>query len=307
MWHTLDDSLCELGESPFWHPDERSLYWLDIPGRAVLRTRGEIETAAVERWSLPAEPGCIAPARSGGLVIALRDGIYRARSWGGPLVRLAIADYDTRTLRFNDGKCDARGRFWAVVGIAAHGELPSVLTLRWRSRTDESPPWAGERGCRERWLVEPQPAQRADAFDTSHHPRAGSHQRHGLVIHQRAPVQLQDDPLLQPGRHRLNRVLPRTGGGTDHDRAAPTHKHFHVAEFVDDTRGPVDVVQPHFHACHQPVQAPQRPAQPVRGALLPQLTFKVVGSKVKLHDQGLEKLRQPDFGADAEPEKAASL
>lgn len=113
MWHTLDDSLCELGESPFWHPDERSLYWLDIPGRAVLRTRGEIETAAVERWSLPAEPGCMAPARSGGLVIALRDGIYRARSWGGPLVRLAIADYDTRTLRFNDGKCDARGRFWA--------------------------------------------------------------------------------------------------------------------------------------------------------------------------------------------------
>ena len=115
------------------------------------------------------------------------------------------------------------------------------------------------------------------------------------------------DPLLQPGRHRLNRVLPRTGGGTDHDRAAPTHKHFHVAAFVDATRGPVDVVQPHFHACHQPVQAPQRPAQPVRGALLPQLTFTVVGSKVKLHDQGLEKLRQPDFGADAEPEKAASL
>ncbi|CAN5605440.1 CBU_1789 family Dot/Icm type IV secretion system effector [soil metagenome] len=113
MWHTLQDSLCELGESPFWHPDERSLYWLDIPGRAVLRTRGEIETATVERWSLPAEPGCMAPARSGGLVIALRDGIYRARTWDGPLVRIARFDYDTRTMRFNDGKCDSRGRFWA--------------------------------------------------------------------------------------------------------------------------------------------------------------------------------------------------
>jgi sugar lactone lactonase YvrE len=42
MWTALDDSLCQLGESPFWHPHERSLYWLDIPGRAVLRTRGEI-------------------------------------------------------------------------------------------------------------------------------------------------------------------------------------------------------------------------------------------------------------------------
>jgi len=34
MWTTLDNSLSALGESPFWHPQERSLYWLVIPGRA---------------------------------------------------------------------------------------------------------------------------------------------------------------------------------------------------------------------------------------------------------------------------------
>jgi sugar lactone lactonase YvrE len=113
MWTTLDNSLCRLGESPFWHPHERALYWLDIPGRAVLRTRGEIGAATVERWALPTEPGCVAPARSGGLVIALRDGIYRARQWGGELRLLAAADYDTRHMRFNDGKCDPLGRFWA--------------------------------------------------------------------------------------------------------------------------------------------------------------------------------------------------
>ena len=115
MWTTLEDSLCELGESPFWHPHERALYWLDIPGRAVLRTRGEIGTpsAKVERWGLATEPGCMAPARSGGLVIALRDGIYRAREWGGELVAMARVEHDVRTMRFNDGKCDALGRFWA--------------------------------------------------------------------------------------------------------------------------------------------------------------------------------------------------
>lgn len=113
MWTTLDDSLCQLGESPFWHPHERSLYWLDIPGRAVLRTRGEIGSHTVERWHLPTEPGCMAPAVSGGLVIALRDGIYRAREWGGPLSVIAKVDHDARTMRFNDGKCDAWGRFWA--------------------------------------------------------------------------------------------------------------------------------------------------------------------------------------------------
>lgn len=113
MWTTLDDSLCELGESPFWHPHERALYWVDIPGRAVLRTRGDIGSHTVERWHLATEPGCIAPASSGGLVIALRDGVYRAREWGGELSLIAGVDHDARTMRFNDGKCDALGRFWA--------------------------------------------------------------------------------------------------------------------------------------------------------------------------------------------------
>lgn len=113
MWTSLPDSLCELGESPFWHPEERALYWLDIPGRAVLRTRGDIASPTVERWAMPSEPGCMAPARRGGLVIALRDGIYRAGEWGGALRLLVPADHDTRTMRFNDGKCDALGRFWA--------------------------------------------------------------------------------------------------------------------------------------------------------------------------------------------------
>lgn len=113
MWTTLQGSQCELGESPFWHPRERALYWLDIPGRAVLRTRGELAAATIERWPLAQEPGCMAPAARGGLVIALRDGIYRAPTWGGELELLAPARHDTATMRYNDGKCDALGRFWA--------------------------------------------------------------------------------------------------------------------------------------------------------------------------------------------------
>ena len=43
-WTPLEDSACQLGESPFWHPHEHRLYWLDIPGRAVLRaTRVPVE------------------------------------------------------------------------------------------------------------------------------------------------------------------------------------------------------------------------------------------------------------------------
>ena len=142
MWTTIDNSLCELGESPFGHPQERALYWLDIPGRAVLRTRGDIGTpsATVERWALATEPGCMAPARSGGLVIALRDGIYRARKWGGALVAIARVEHDVRTMRFNDGKCDALGRFWGgTLNEAKDRPNAALYCLDARSGTGVAP------------------------------------------------------------------------------------------------------------------------------------------------------------------------
>ncbi|WP_077000298.1 SMP-30/gluconolactonase/LRE family protein [Variovorax sp. KK3] len=136
MWTPLNDSGCELGESPFWHPQERALYWLDIPGRAVLRTRGDIAHAAVERWQLQTEPGCMAPAAGGGLVIALRDGVYRAPEWGGALTLLARVDHDVRTMRFNDGKCDPLGRFWAgTINEAKDGASAALYCLDARDGT----------------------------------------------------------------------------------------------------------------------------------------------------------------------------
>ena len=114
-WTPVTAQPCELGESPFWHPDEQRLYWVDIQARQVFRC--DVVTGTAENWVMPSEPGCIAPVRtngkSSGLVIALRDGIYRARQWGGALQRLAPAPYDVTTTRFNDGKADPRGRFWA--------------------------------------------------------------------------------------------------------------------------------------------------------------------------------------------------
>ena len=110
-WTHLSSDTDGLGESPFWQPQERTLYWVDIPGRRIRRCQPS--SGQVESWAMPTEPGCIAPARTGGLVIALRDGIYRARDWGGALTKLLDAGHDTGTTRFNDGKCDRLGRFWA--------------------------------------------------------------------------------------------------------------------------------------------------------------------------------------------------
>lgn len=109
-WQAVSTQPCELGESPFWQPQEQMLYWVDVAGQQILRAN--IYMGTVESWDMPSEPGCIAPARTGGLVIALRHGVFRARAWGGPLQHIATLDYDPAHQRANDGKCDALGRFW---------------------------------------------------------------------------------------------------------------------------------------------------------------------------------------------------
>ena len=109
-WQTVTTTASELGESPFWHPREQRLYWVDIAGRKILRTQFGTDTA--ETWDMPSEPGCIAPAAAGGLVIALRHGVFRAHGWREPLQHIATLNYDLAQMRANDGKCDALGRFW---------------------------------------------------------------------------------------------------------------------------------------------------------------------------------------------------
>ena len=127
-WQIVHPVPCELGESPFWHPTENMLYWVDIPGQKI--HRANVFMGNVESWDMPLEPGCIAPAASGGLVIALRDGVYRAREWGGPISLLQRFDHDPATTRFNDGKADPQGRLWAGTMFeprtAPKGELFSL-------------------------------------------------------------------------------------------------------------------------------------------------------------------------------------
>ncbi|MBL8290027.1 MAG: SMP-30/gluconolactonase/LRE family protein [Rubrivivax sp.] len=112
-WTALPVPPSQLGESPFWHPDEAALYWCDIPGRALHRfAPGSGEHRA---WSFDTEPGCCAPLPGGALLLAMRDGLFRFEPEGGArggLTRLAAPPYDVREQRFNDGKADALGRLW---------------------------------------------------------------------------------------------------------------------------------------------------------------------------------------------------
>ncbi len=100
-----------LGEGPLW--DERSsvLYWVDIKAPAVHRY--DPASGSKRSWPMPEMIGCIAKRKRGGFVAAFQSGFAFVDPARRTLERIGNPEPDMRGNRFNDGKCDKRGRFWA--------------------------------------------------------------------------------------------------------------------------------------------------------------------------------------------------
>ncbi|WP_242697610.1 SMP-30/gluconolactonase/LRE family protein [Bordetella petrii] len=111
----LGDMLCAVGESPVWRAAEQALYWTDIPARRLWRC--EPGSGQARHWQLPEMAGCIA-MRGDGWLAAMETGLYAlpALAAGQPApaaAPLAKVNHAAPDMRFNDGRCDRQGRFWA--------------------------------------------------------------------------------------------------------------------------------------------------------------------------------------------------
>jgi len=100
-----------LGECPLWDERERMLWWVDIRWPAVKRL--DPATGAVMMLVLPEVVGSIALREKGGLLAATKSGIHFLDSASGVLAAKADPERDMPDNRFNDGRCDRAGRFWA--------------------------------------------------------------------------------------------------------------------------------------------------------------------------------------------------
>jgi sugar lactone lactonase YvrE len=114
-----------LGESPVWDGTRQTLYWVDIKGRNIHRLR--FGGGPVESLETPEEIGCVALACDGGLVGALKPGFARIGWEAGSFEYIANPEKDIPGNRFNDGKCDRFGRFWAGTMDAAEKEPAGSL------------------------------------------------------------------------------------------------------------------------------------------------------------------------------------
>lgn len=103
----------ELGEGTLWSEREQALYWVDILGRRLHRFRPADEARA--SWAFEEEISALAErADAAGLIVTLRRGfaLFDPQSPQGAARYLHQPEPELPGNRFNDGKCDARGRFW---------------------------------------------------------------------------------------------------------------------------------------------------------------------------------------------------
>jgi sugar lactone lactonase YvrE len=103
------DARASLGECPIWSPAEQVLYWIDINAPALHRF--DPQSGGDVAMPMPSSIGAFALRQAGGFIVALRDGVWLASAQGRLERKVADAPFDPAHHRFNDSRCDPRGRF----------------------------------------------------------------------------------------------------------------------------------------------------------------------------------------------------
>lgn len=118
------------GECPVWNTQEQALYWVDIPARRLHRWSPQDGTTS--SWEAPQMLACVASYGDGSWLAGMEDGLYRVRPQeDGTLATARLIDvtHPRPTMRFNDGRCDRQGRFWAGTMFMDMGEASVVGSL----------------------------------------------------------------------------------------------------------------------------------------------------------------------------------
>jgi sugar lactone lactonase YvrE len=102
----LFDAKAALGEGPIWDSHTETLYWIDILNKRIysgLEILTELDDLI----------GCIVPRKSGGLMLTQRSSFASLELDPVKLTPLFTLKDEPSNNRFNDGKCDPCGRFFA--------------------------------------------------------------------------------------------------------------------------------------------------------------------------------------------------
>ncbi len=100
-----------LGECPRWDEKTQLLYWTDI--NAGQLHRFDPAKGTDEFLQFNEELGCFSLRKEGGFILGMRSGFCSIDGWNTDVRVIADPEADLPSNRFNDGRCDAAGRFIA--------------------------------------------------------------------------------------------------------------------------------------------------------------------------------------------------
>jgi sugar lactone lactonase YvrE len=132
----ITDARNVTGESPVWHPQENALYWVDIPAGRLHRWQPDGQT---HHWTADEMLGCIVRSPQGHWLGALESGVFHLTPQAdGRLVadKRASVEHARPGMRFNDGRCDRQGRFWAGTMQTNMGAEPVGALYRYDATAD---------------------------------------------------------------------------------------------------------------------------------------------------------------------------
>ncbi len=123
------DAKAEIAEGPLWDQEKQLLYWVDILGKTI----NLYNPAADENKVIQLEKmiGAVIPVKNQQkFLAALEDGLYLIDAETAETEFLVNPESNTEETRFNDGKCDPKGRFWVgTMDLEENRELGTLYCL----------------------------------------------------------------------------------------------------------------------------------------------------------------------------------
>jgi sugar lactone lactonase YvrE len=190
------DAKAILGEGAIWDARQQLLYWVDILGKSVHvfdPATNSDRAVAVGQYV-----GTVVPRQRGGVMVAIYDGFAALDLATGKLEVIADPEADLPDTRFNDGKCDPSGRFWAgtmsLKGVRQAGSLYCLDADHQARRmltgvsTSNGIVWTSDR--RTMYYIDT-PTREVVAFDYD--------DATGNITHRRAAVRIPDDQGFPDG------------------------------------------------------------------------------------------------------------
>lgn len=106
----FDDTACQLGEGPLWHPEREQLFWVDIVRQTLFSRSTTLNKP--HSWSFDEAVSALGWIDKDHVLIASETGLLRFNLLNGRTETICAVEADNPLTRSNDGRADPWGGFW---------------------------------------------------------------------------------------------------------------------------------------------------------------------------------------------------